>query len=94
MESLTLEQVYYLAEIIGVVAVVASIIYLAIQVKQNGRSLRIQTVHDLSSQYSDVQASLAYDQEMVDIYHRGIYNFDQLDNQEQLRFNLHIEVIR
>ena len=90
METLTLEQASYLAEIIGVVAVVASIIYLAIQVKQNGRSLRVQTVHDLSSQFKEAQSSIAHDKELADIYHRGVFNFDQLDSLEQLRFNLHV----
>ena len=90
MESLTLEQASYLAEIIGVVTVVASIVYLAIQVKQNGRSLRVQTVHDISSQFKEAQSSIAHDKELADIYHRGVFNFDQLDALEQLRFNLHV----
>ena len=40
MESLSLEQVSYLAEIIGVAAVIGSIIYLAIQVKQSTQAMR------------------------------------------------------
>ena len=39
METFTLEQASYLAEIIGLLAVVASIIYLAIQVKQSTRDI-------------------------------------------------------
>ena len=88
MESLTLEQASYLAEIIGVIAVVISLIYLGLQVKQNTRSMRIQTVHDLSNQFKEAQASIAYDKDMADIYHRGVFNYDQLDPLEQLRFSM------
>ncbi len=45
METLTLEQASYLAEIIGVVAVVGSIIYLAIQVKQSTQAAKITAAH-------------------------------------------------
>ena len=88
MESITLEQASYLAEIIGVVVVVISIIYLAIQVKQNTRSMRIQTVHDISSSFKAAQASIAHDKDLADVYHRGVFNYDQLEPLEQLRFNL------
>ena len=88
METLTLEQASYLAEIFGVIAVVISLIYLSLQVKQNTRSMRIQTVHDLSSQFKEAQASIAHDKDLADVYHRGVFNYDQLEPLEQLRFNL------
>jgi len=88
MESFTLEQASYLAEIIGVIAVVLSLIYLGLQVKQNTRSMRIQTVQDLSNQFKESQASIAHDKDLADIYHRAVFNYEQLDPLEQLRFNL------
>ena len=40
---MTLEQIYFVAEIIGVVAIVTSLIFVAFQVKQNNALLRAQT---------------------------------------------------
>lgn len=51
METLTLEQAYYLGELLGVIAVVASLIYLTLQLRQNTLSIRMSNVQALSSQY-------------------------------------------
>ena len=51
METLTLEQAYYLGELLGVIAVVTSLIYLALQLRQNTLSIRMSNVQALSSQY-------------------------------------------
>ncbi len=44
METITLEQSPYLAEIVGVFAIVVSLIYLTLQVRQNTRTTRLETV--------------------------------------------------
>ena len=88
MESFTLEQASYLAEIIGVIAVVVSLIYLGLQVKQNTRSMRIQTVHDLSAQFREQQTGIAHDKDLAAIFHRGMYSYEKLDTHEQLRFSM------
>ena len=88
METLTLEQASYLDEIIGVIAVVISLVYLGLQVKQNTRSIRIQIVHDLSSQFREHQAAIAHDKDLADIFLRAVYSYEKLNTQEQLRFNL------
>ena len=40
---MTLEQIYFIAQIVGVVTVVASLIFVALQVRQNNALLRTQT---------------------------------------------------
>ena len=87
MELQSLEQLSYIGEIIASFAVVISLIYLAFQVKQNTSSLRMQTVHQLSSHYVEAQASLAHDKDLCEIYHRGVFKFDELDPLEQMRFS-------
>ncbi len=88
METMTLEKIYFITEIFGIIAVFISIIYLGIQVKQNTRSMRTQTVHDLSAQIVEHQSSLAYDKEMSDIYFRGLIDFDALETKEKMRAGL------
>ena len=88
MDSLALEQIANIADIIGALLIVVSLVYVAVQIKQNTSSMRIQTVHDLYSQYVEAQASLAHDKELCEIYHRGIFKYDELTPFEQLRFTL------
>ena len=49
---MTLEQYAYLAEIIGVVVIVATLIYLAVQTRQNNQLLEAQARSELISQRS------------------------------------------
>jgi hypothetical protein len=44
MESLTLEQAYYIGELFGLAAVVTSLVFLTIQVRQNTRAIRGQSI--------------------------------------------------
>ena len=90
MEILALEQISNIANIIGVVLIVISLVYVAIQIKQNTSSVRLQTVHDLYSQFVEAQASLAHDKELCEIYHRGVFKFDELTPLEQMRFTFKI----
>ena len=47
MTSMTLEQASFIAEIIGVFAVVASLVHLALQLRQNTTAVRLSTLHDV-----------------------------------------------
>ncbi len=48
MESLTLEQIYFMSEIIGVIAVIISLFYVGLQVKQNTHMVRLNTVRNIA----------------------------------------------
>ena len=86
MESLTLEQVYYLTEIIGVIAVVASIIYLAIQVKQSTQATRSETSNVTTNSAMNQYLLLATDTELLDIFQRGSRDPKSLADLELGRF--------
>lgn len=66
-----------IGEIVGAIAVVASLAYLAIQVRQNSKSLDrsneysdAASIHDSQIMYSACFSQLANDRELADIYHR------------------------
>ena len=90
METLTLEQGAYLAEIIGVIAVVTSLIYLAIQLRQNTKSIRLSTLHDISSLYVSVMTMHSHDQEASDLWYKGLNDYDNLSQGERTRFIIFI----
>lgn len=86
--ELSLEQASNLAELVGVVLVIVSIFYLTIQVRQNTKAMRIQTVHDLSKMYMEVQSSLAQNGELMALFQRGQFNYEALSPLEQGRFGV------
>ena len=86
MESLTLEQASYLAEIIGVIMVVVSIFYLAMQVKQSNTSTRLDTLQEISSNFILIYQSLSENEDLADIYQRGMHDITQLNRLENMRF--------
>ena len=88
MEAITLEQTANLAEIFGVFAIVISLVYLALQVRQNTRTTRLETMQVISTEFNNFYDVLASNRELADIWHRGTSDFHSLDTTEQLRFTL------
>ena len=77
---MTLEQFAYLAEIIGVVVVIVSLIYLAQQVRQNNKQLESQSYQawvasnlqiNMSMSDSALSAIIAEGNSERSTYHRG-----------------------
>ena len=84
--GITLEQLSSLAQIIGVVAIAASLIYLAVELRQNTKSLRLSAVHDISSLYASVMLTTGGDKDNADVWIRGLHEYDRLDRIEKARF--------
>ena len=82
MEAITLEQSAYLAEIVGVFAIVVSLVYLALQVRQNNRHTRLESVHAISTEFNTFYDMLASNGELADIFNRGIVDLQSLDATE------------
>ncbi len=81
-----------IAEIIGALVVVASLIYIAVQIRQNSTLLKQNTefarasiVHETNVSGTQIYELIAQDKEVAEIFRRGI-NGDILDDTELLRF--------
>ena len=81
-----------IGELVGGVAVVATLIYLALQVRQNSHALnrandhaQASSVQNSNSLYVQVFSQLVADAEMASIYRRGIGG-ESLDEVESTRF--------
>ena len=86
METLTLEQASYIAEIIGVIMVVISILYLAIQVKQNTDATQVTAAQSYVELYNTFTANLIAFTELTDIWYRGVNDYHGLNNTEIIQF--------
>ena len=84
-----------LAEIVGAVAVVASLIYLAVQVRQNTHELSMSLKStELAAFERNVESGIRIRElfilnpEILDLYARGAKSYVDLDEGDKLRFDL------
>ena len=74
-----------LAEIIGAIAVVVSLIYLAVQVRQNSVLLKTDSYGRALDWLSEFQFSLGEDDALNRIFSRGIIDIESLKPRERTR---------
>jgi len=67
MDSQLLEQIYYLSEMVSVVAVVVSLIYVGIQVRQNTQAVKNNTLQNISESQLNVYGLLAAHGDLAEI---------------------------
>lgn len=75
------------AEVVGAVGVVASLIYLALQIRGDARARRAATMVEQSGAFRTFLQILATQGEVADIYVRGIRDFSALEVAERPRFS-------
>lgn len=56
---MTLEDINYIAQTVGVVAILASLVFVAIQTRQNGRTMRAQAAWDAQNSFVEINDMLA-----------------------------------
>ena len=67
---MTLETVYYITQIIAVAAVVASLIFVGMQVRQNTKQTRVQNSAHLQGRFDDLWRMIGEDADLAYAYHR------------------------
>jgi hypothetical protein len=67
METLSLEQIYYLCQTIAAGAVVISLIYVGIQVRQNTHAINLSTAHNISESFRDSHALIAENADLCNL---------------------------
>ena len=82
---MTLEQYAYLAEIIGVILIVASLAYLARQVSQNGAMMAANASAERVHRDFDLTTSLSASREFAELWAKGQSALDSLDEVDRLR---------
>ena len=69
---MTLDDLGNLGELVGALAVIVSVAYLAIQIRQNTRSLRASAFHNLSNSVANFLGTVAHDSELSSLFMRGL----------------------
>jgi hypothetical protein len=78
-------------EIIGALAVVVSLIYLASQIRIQNRESRAASVHQVIDGYRSSIAAL-HEPEMADIWIAAMTDYDSLTESQRLRFVVYLTV--
>jgi hypothetical protein len=87
------EAIGAIGEIIGACAVFATLIYLAIQIRQNTSSVRAAAVDAAITQVSTVRQQIFANNEIAGIYVDGCKDSDSLDEKSLVRYRLLIHNI-
>ncbi|MGR8946483.1 MAG: hypothetical protein ACU84Q_00445 [Gammaproteobacteria bacterium] len=82
-----------LSEIVGAVAVVASVIYLALQIKKQTEEARLEASRDIASDFIDTLRTVSENPELAKILPKGVANYDALEGEERLRVNYYFAAI-
>jgi hypothetical protein len=73
-----------IGEIVGAAAVVASLVYLAVQIRNQNRESRMSSMHDISAGYRDGLAGMA-ERDLADLFAKAIDDYESLTRPEMLR---------
>jgi hypothetical protein len=89
---MTLEQAYYLSQIVAAAAILASLVFLALEVRRNTRETRRAAVEEATSHRTDFVRLLAVDSALMKRVGRGLSGV-RLDAAEWMQFSLFLYAI-
>jgi len=75
-----------IAELVGAVVVVVSLLYLAAQVRASTRQARFDASRELATRITDVSLSVSEGRELAEIFFHGATRMENLDPVDQVRF--------
>ena len=85
---ITLQDLGNLGEILGAVGVVVSLLYLAIQIRQNTRSVRASTYQAFSESFGDFRNLLIGNERLGAIWLKGLHSRSVLPDPERAVFDV------
>ncbi len=81
------EAIGVVVETVGAIAVFASLVYLAIQTRQNVKALRSTAFHQIRDSFSQVSMAVVQDPTLVDLIMRAMQDNEDLTEAEIARFH-------
>lgn len=78
-----------IAEVVGAIAVVLSLIYVATQIKQNTAASRAQSINQINSQYGALMSQIAMNADLAHIYRKAT-DGEELDPEESVRYTAYL----
>ena len=82
---MSFEQISSLAQIVASVAVVASLIFVALQIKQNTAALQRNEHNSTMAQWTVIRMAIAKHRDIAELMTAGLHGESSLDAADQLR---------
>lgn len=79
-------------EILAALAVVVTLVYLAKQIRQNSRAVQVSALRDTTEQWHRWSEVLATSPELADIVARGNISYEQLPEDDALRYGAYVQM--
>jgi hypothetical protein len=76
-----------IGEIVSSIAVIISLVYLAMQIRQNTEAERTSTYQSIVSDFGALNNNMASTPELSDMFVRGLENFEQFNPDERARIS-------
>lgn len=83
-----LQDIGAIGEAIGGIAVIFTLLYLALQIKQNTVAMHSTTSRETVRNFAGTIAWLGTSPSNASVFHRGLFQFDSLNSDEQTHFQL------
>mgnify|MGYP003694000119 CR=1 FL=1 len=81
------EAISAIGQIVGALAVVISLIYLAREVRSNARATRLASMRSMSDAFNRWLQQLAEHPHLRELYYRGIHDFESLEGADLVGFS-------
>ena len=85
---MTLQDLGSLGEFVAAIATLATLIYLALQIRQNTRSVQVSAYHAAQRDVADILDSVSSDPELTRIFFDGNQDYDSLSKEDRRRYAL------
>ena len=85
---MTLQDLGNIGEFVAAIGVIASLIYLAVQIRQNTNSVRLQVEHAVKRDTFDLRRSFLENPELADLLVKAAADLDSLSASERIRINM------
>jgi hypothetical protein len=83
---MSLEEASQIGELIASIGVLISLVYLAVQVKQNTKALQMDTARSAAAELADANNFTAENEGYAEIFFRGVQDIESLEGVERMRF--------
>jgi len=86
METINWEAVSAIAELLGVVLVVASLVFVGWQLLQNTQAIKTSTSQSHVDTFMTIAVKVSEEREFATVFHTGAFNPEDLDDIDRVRF--------
>ena len=84
---MTLESTYYISQIVAVVGIFGSLVFVGLQIRQNTRALKATSHHAITDSFNAINTLIMSDQKVARLWRLGMAGSETLNEDERISFS-------